>query len=147
MNREERALEIFKEGYNCSQAVFLAFAEGAETDGEMIKRIASAFGAGYGKSGETCGALSGALMALGFASEVTMPGHSEEKAKEYEQARQLVKSFSEENGAIRCSELLGYEPGSLESFDMAKADKKNADTCANCVKSAARILDSILKRP
>ena len=56
--KREIGMEFFKQGYNCSQAVVLTFAEDFGVEPEMAKRIASGFGGGMGRMREVCGAVS-----------------------------------------------------------------------------------------
>ena len=56
MNKADRAEELFRKGYNCSQSVFVAFAEELGMSEEEAARMASPFGAGFGKLREVCGA-------------------------------------------------------------------------------------------
>lgn len=63
----ERAVELFLSGWNCSESVLMAVAEQLGFEGEWIPRVATAFGGGIARTGQVCGAISGALIALGWA--------------------------------------------------------------------------------
>ena len=67
MNQTDRAEKLFRQGYNCAQAVFGAFSQDLGLDSQEAMRLASPFGAGLGKLREVCGAVSGMLMVLGLA--------------------------------------------------------------------------------
>ena len=69
MSRADRAEELFRKGYNCSQSVFAAFADDLHMSVEEAARIASPFGAGFGKLREVCGAVSGMTLAAGIAEK------------------------------------------------------------------------------
>ena len=60
-SHSELAMAYFKEGYNCSQSVFLAFCDEYDMDFEMASKISSSFGAGMGRLREVCGAVTGCL--------------------------------------------------------------------------------------
>ncbi|MBQ7381204.1 MAG: C_GCAxxG_C_C family protein, partial [Clostridia bacterium] len=75
MTREQKAREYFLEGYNCAQAVLLAFGDLTELDNETLAKLASPFGGGMGRMREVCGAVSGMLMAKGLVG-----GYSDPKA-------------------------------------------------------------------
>lgn len=62
----DKARELFNDGYNCSQAVFGAFAEDAGLDMKTALRFASPFGGGMGRMREVCGGVSGMFMVLGL---------------------------------------------------------------------------------
>ena len=63
-NKKEKAMNLFENGCNCSQAVLLAFAEDFGLDEEKAAALAVPFGGGMSKQGKTCGCLSGALMVI-----------------------------------------------------------------------------------
>lgn len=108
-NHGERAMELFLEGYNCSQAVVLAFAdELAERgiDAETAARIASSFGGGLGRMREVCGCVSGMAIVSGILEGYSDPKAKEEKAGHYERIQELAGKFKEENGSYICRELL-----------------------------------------
>ena len=71
MTKREKAMAYFREGYNCSQSVFLAYAEDYGITPEMACRIAASFGAGMGRMREICGAFSGMLLVAGLETGAT----------------------------------------------------------------------------
>ena len=66
MKKAEKAAAIFKEGYNCAQAVALSFAEDVDMDRESLAKLASSFGGGMGRLREVCGAVSGMFLIYGM---------------------------------------------------------------------------------
>jgi C_GCAxxG_C_C family probable redox protein len=62
MSNVEIAVASFKAGLGCSQAVLSAFGPGLGLDRPTALRVAAAFGGGMARMGQTCGAVSGALM-------------------------------------------------------------------------------------
>lgn len=104
-NRSEKAKELFKQGYNCSQAVVGVFAEEFGLDFDTAMKISSSFGGGMGRMREVCGAVSGMFMAAGlaFASPKFSTG---EKGEHYKRIQELAKRFKDKNGSIICRELL-----------------------------------------
>lgn len=107
MNHEERAVALFKQGYNCSQSVFAAFSEELGMDQETALKISSSFGGGMGRLREVCGAVSGMFMVLGLKEGYTDPNDGSLKAQHYQKVQELAKKFEQENGSIVCRELLG----------------------------------------
>ena len=105
--RADRAKELFMSGYNCSQAVFLAFADKYGIDEDTATLLASSFGGGMGRSREVCGALSGALIVNGMETGTTDVRDTAAKANNYQSARELMETFRADNGSIYCRELLG----------------------------------------
>ena len=61
----KKAMDLFKEGYNCSQAVFLAFEDKYDIDRKVALMLSSSFGGGMGRLREVCGAVSGMFMVAG----------------------------------------------------------------------------------
>lgn len=106
MSRREAAINLFKEGYNCSQAVLLAFSDLTELSDEQAALVASSFGAGMGKLREVCGAVSGMLMAAGMIRGYTEPRNPTAKAEHYQFVQSLANAFKVRNGSIICRELL-----------------------------------------
>ena len=103
--KTEKAKELFKRGYNCSQAVLGVFCEELGMDFETAMKIACSFGGGMGRMREVCGTVSGMFMAAGltYASASDSPV---EKGEHYKRVQELAKRFREKNGSIICRELL-----------------------------------------
>ena len=107
MTRKEQAMEYFKEGYNCAQAVVLAFADLTDLDKSTLLRLSSSFGGGFGRMREICGSVSGMGIILGILYGVDDSSQKEEKAAHYARIQEVAKKFEEKNGSIVCKELLG----------------------------------------
>ena len=94
-SRGDLARELFKEGYNCSQAVTLAFADELEARGisrEMAAGLASSFGGGLGRLREVCGCVSGMALVCGALEGYTDPKAAAEKQDHYKRIQKLVKT-------------------------------------------------------
>ena len=100
--KTEKAKELFKQGYNCSQAVLGVFCEELGLDFDTAIKIASSFGGGMGRMREVCGTVSGMFMAAGLA--FSTPDNN--KAEQYKIVQELAKRFKEKNNSIICRELL-----------------------------------------
>ena len=109
MTKAERARELFLEGCNCAQAVFLAFAE-EKLDRETALKIASGFGGGMAGMRDVCGAVSGMFMAYGLLCGPADPTDRAAKTNNYAALRQLAGEFEARNGSIICRQLLGLDP-------------------------------------
>lgn len=105
----ERGINNFKQGYNCSQSVTLAFADLYNVPEELMARISASFGGGIGRMRETCGAASAMFMLAGLQIATPYPD-KEIKAKNYAAVQQLAADFkAQTGGTIICRELLqGY---------------------------------------
>lgn len=108
--RVERAKELFKQGFNCSQSVFAACADlyGIE-DEALALRLSASFGGGIGRMRETCGAACGMFMLAGLENGSAKAGDAEGKMQNYALVQDLAAKFRDENGSLRCAELLGIK--------------------------------------
>ncbi len=106
-----KAMDLFKEGYNCSQSVFLAFEELYSIDRKSALMLSSSFGGGMGRLREVCGAVTGMFMVAGLLYGYESPEASEEKKEHYERIQQLAQEFEQKNDSIICRELLGLSEG------------------------------------
>ncbi|MCM1325981.1 MAG: C-GCAxxG-C-C family protein [Lachnoclostridium sp.] len=100
-------MELFKEGYNCSQAVVLAFADLYDEDVHTLLKLSSSFGGGMGRLREVCGSVSGMFLVAGLLCGYDSPKDFEGKTRHYERIQQLAHEFRKLNGSIVCRELLG----------------------------------------
>jgi C_GCAxxG_C_C family probable redox protein len=140
-----KALECFKEGFNCTQAVLSTYGPQFGLDRESAIRIAKAFGSGMGM-GETCGAVSGALMVIGL-KHAGLKGRSlfsEDRTEDI--AREFTARFKERNGTTECRELLGCDLGTPEGVKTAKKEKHFKKRCPKFIQDAAEILEEIVKQ-
>lgn len=113
MNYEERiqrAVYLFKNGYNCAQAVTAAFADIYGLTEDQAFRVAASFGAGIGRLRETCGAASGMFILAGLDCGSPTAGDKTQKEINYKVVRHLATLFRERNGSLICGELLGLRP-------------------------------------
>ena len=107
--RGQRAQGLFLQGYNCTQAVVLAFDDLLGMDWDALARLSSSFGGGMGRLREVCGAVSGMFLVAGILYGYDVPGAEgqELKAAHYKRIQQLAKAYQDVNGSIVCRELLG----------------------------------------
>ena len=139
--RQKVAIEKFSAGYNCAQSVVYAYQDKLSVDVNTAVRLATGFGAGFGRKQEICGALSGGILVLSSANG---RGLDEEKAKTeivYTQTRDLVDSFTKTFGTCRCRELLGGCDLATQEGQLEFKEKKLLDAvCKKCVESVVRIV-------
>lgn len=103
MDIREKAEKLHKSGFNCAQSVLGACGEYTGLDENTALAVSAGFGGGV-RSGEICGAIAGAVMAIGMAQQKD-PADPETKAKIAAQTKELVKAFREKYGCVRCFEL------------------------------------------
>lgn len=143
MTKEELAIKYFNNGCNCSQAVFLAFAEDFGIDEKTAKSITVGLGGGVGRMREVCGAVSGAAMVLGmkFGEDGT------DKGAAYEKIQEFAERFKKESGSIICADRLGLpREGNTNPVPEKRTDayyKKRP--CSAICGDAARIVEEMIK--
>ena len=111
MTYKEKAEALFKQGYNCSQAVLLTFSDQLGLDKETALKLSSSFGGGMGRLREVCGAVSSMFMVAGLKNGYTDPCDQTAKKEHYALIQRLAEEFKKENGSIVCRELLGLANG------------------------------------
>ena len=105
LSKKQLAEEYFKQGYNCSQAIVLAFEREIGLDRQVLLNMSASFGGGMGRLRLTCGAVTGMFMALGLIKKRDMT-NIQEKQEHYAQIQKLAKLVEEKIGSINCSILL-----------------------------------------
>ena len=144
MTKPELAQSYFKEGYNCCQAVVLAFCDEVNLDKETALLIASSFGGGIGRLREVCGAVSGMCIIAGLKSGYVSPKAKEEKAEHYKLIQKLAGEFEKMNGSIICRALTGLEKSNHIPEERTK-EYYEKRSCDCLVYDASKILDEYLK--
>ncbi len=109
--RVEKAKRLFKEeGYNCCQAVVLAYNDIFGIDDNAAAAMSSGFGGGMGRMREVCGSVSGMVMLAGFIAPAVDPAIKVDRTRNYALVQEMAGRFREMNGSIVCRELLGLVP-------------------------------------
>lgn len=142
--KAEKARQYFKDGYNCCQAVILAFVDELQIDEKTALALASSFGGGIGRLREVCGAVSGMCMVAGlkYGYTSTEDNTNGKKAQHYALIQKLVKEFEDKNGSMICKELTGIQKGTHIPDDRNKEYYKKRP-CDCLVYDAAKILENI----
>lgn len=136
MTRIDDAVQLFENGYVCSQAVFAAFSEEFDLPKEQALKIGACFGSGMRK-GEVCGACTGALMALGLK-------YGENKPDSNEVCNKFLDEFEKENGSFICRDLLNCDISTEEGVEYALENNLFKEFCPKMVESAAKITEKII---
>ncbi|MDR3216932.1 MAG: C-GCAxxG-C-C family protein [Clostridiaceae bacterium] len=147
MEREHIAEAYFKKGYNCAQAVVLAFKdELGKSEGELAA-LASSFGGGLARMREVCGAVSGAALVFGMLHGFADPTDQTAKKEHYRFVQEFAERFkARSGGSIICRELL--RGGTFESaHDLNYVDNAPIKKlpCVELVKLSAAIADEMLR--
>ncbi len=138
---QEKAVDLFYQGYNCSQSTVAPFHQEMMCDFNCVVKMASSFGGGMGKMGEVCGALTGVFMAVGAIKGYDDPKNKEAKEEHYELIQRLAKKFKEENGSLLCRELL-----ELSESNPKPTTRPPHKRCEYYVRFAASLMEDELSK-
>ena len=142
MSKAEKAAEKFKNGMNCSQAVLSAYGPALGLDEKTCIRIASPFGGGIGHVQEVCGAVSGAVMAIGLKHGEGRE-QRDKRDRIIELTQEFIKEFKKQKKSILCRDLLGCDISTGDG--LIKAREQNAfNVCVDYVRLAGELLEKIL---
>jgi C_GCAxxG_C_C family probable redox protein len=144
MTKSDDALASFNQGITCSSAVFSTFCHELGLDEKMAKKIGCGFGAGVSRTGNICGAVSGAIMVIGLKYGKAEQGEDAATEKTRALTRQFIQEFTRKNGSVNCTELLGHNLNNQDEYDAAAKAKMFRTKCPECVRDAADILEKIL---
>jgi C_GCAxxG_C_C family probable redox protein len=144
MNHAEIATAAFQEHFNCSQAVISAYAAELGLDRTAALRLATAFGGGMGRLADTCGAVTGAFMAIGLKYGMVSSAEQAAKEKTYGVVQEFARQFRARYGALDCRDLLGCDLSAPDGLQTAR-EKHLFDTrCPHLIRTATEILDQLL---
>lgn len=139
---EKKAEMLFRQGYNCAQATFCAFCEELGMDIDTAARLSSSFGGGMGRMREVCGAVSGALMALGALRGYDDVSDINIKMEHYARVQAIMKGFESELSSYICRDIIKVI-GSQEPMPTPRSDEfYKKRPCVKCVRCAARLVDT-----
>ena len=116
--RVEKAKRLFKDGgYNCCQAVVLAYSDIFGIDDITAAALSSGFGGGMGRMREVCGSVSGMVLLAGLIKPATDPTDKAMRTANYALVQEVAGEFKDMNGSIICKELLGLTSCSAPASD------------------------------
>ena len=146
MDRSEKAVGLFKSGYNCAQAVVGAYAEDLGMDMAAAMRAAEGFGGGMGRMRLTCGAVSAMAFLCGLRYSKGRPGDIETRTTVYKTIREMAAEFEKTHGSVICADML---KGIISQNEGARPDERTDEyykkrPCIGCIRDAARIAGKYL---
>jgi C_GCAxxG_C_C family probable redox protein len=143
--KSDEAAATFREGFNCAQGVLLPFAEERGSSREACALVASPFGAGMGRSQETCGAVTGALMAIGLKYGFSRSDDQGARDAVLRETKKLLAAFRGEFGTVKCRELLGsdIDLNTDEGQRLHTERNQRELICEKCVRFAASVVESL----
>ena len=135
---------LFDKGFSCSQIIFSEFAPRMGLSKEQALKIAGPFGGGMARLGNTCGAVTGALMVLGLKYGMYKEGDSDTKEKNYLIAQEFIEQFTALHGSISCKELLNYDINNPKDYEILKEKNLFRTMCPKFVKDSMCILEKLI---
>lgn len=143
MDRSERVIYDFLDGYRCSQAVLAAYAPDFDVDVDLARRISIALAGGSGAGG-ACGAVSGAYLVLGLKYGFAHPGDHERLGAVIDKAKTFSEKFKALHGELTCPGLIGLDVFSKEGFQTFTENQVKETRCARFVGDAVTILEEMM---
>lgn len=135
VEKSKLALERFNNGLNCSQSVFSVFAEENGISLDTAKKVACGLGAGMGRLQNTCGAVTGAYMALGLYWD---------KDVAYPKVQEFSKLFSEKHSHTLCSSLLNCNLQTEDGQKFFSDNNLREEVCNRCVVTAVELVENLI---
>ncbi len=144
MSKAETAVNLFKGGYSCSQAILATYGPEQGINRDLAVKLASGFGGGMGM-GETCGAVTACFMILGL----DRAGNESQKPQGRADAKAAVMEFAARfkalRGTVMCRELLGCDISTGPGMEQARKQGLIATVCPKVMQDAAELLEQMLK--
>lgn len=144
MSESKKAQEQFNLGLNCSQSIIAQYAQRYDLDIKTACKLATGFGGGMGRMGNTCGALSGAYLVLGLEYGSDSATEKSKKNHTYEKIQTLTAQFEKKHGSCNCRDLLGCDISTPEGQQHAKDKGLHQSKCTGFVKDTVDILETLL---
>ena len=129
----ERAVGLFDSGFNCAEAVLLALSKESGQKATLIPRIATGFGGGVGRSGGICGALSGAVMAIGLQISCDKAEEKEKRNTACENVQRMIEAFEKEFGSTQCKALTQCDLQTLKGQEKYRSKELRKSVCPKFV--------------
>jgi C_GCAxxG_C_C family probable redox protein len=144
-SKSEIAVEKFLSGYNCSQSVLYAYCDELGFNKDLALKLASGFGAGMGRKGEVCGAVTGGVIAIGLKYGRGIEDDRSNTGESHRLTKDLMDRFEEKHGTYICRKLLNdCDLMTEEGQEYLRENDLLNKTCKECVRSAVQILEKIL---
>ncbi len=145
MERVDRAVANYSDGFNCAQSVLAAFGPGCGLDRESCLRVAAPFGGGVSRTDGMCGAATGAVLALGLVLGHCDPDDEAGQERIREKTRSFLARFAARRGSTRCTDILGHNLSLPGVAEKVKAEGLSLEPCPVAVRTAAELLVEMLE--
>jgi C_GCAxxG_C_C family probable redox protein len=136
------AVSYFNEGFNCAESVAKALCEALMLGGRNAVKSATPFGGGIAGKGYLCGAVSGAMIALGLSKGRV--SSKEDRSPCNKVAQRFVQDFLNEFSSVSCRDIIGVDLNSAEGRKKHKDHLRN-EKCCPVVRFAAERMHDLIK--
>jgi C_GCAxxG_C_C family probable redox protein len=143
----EAAAAMFLQGYNCAQSVLVCCGREYGLPRETAVRVAQAFGGGIGRTGNVCGAATGALMVIGLKCSAKDAADLPAKAEAARIAQEFLARFKARSGSLLCRDIIGCDLSTPEGFKYAVESGRHQTICPKAIRDAAEIIEELLNPP
>jgi len=147
LSRAEEAKKQFEKGFSCAPAVFSTYGEQLGLEKAVALKIACGFGGGIGRTGRTCGAVTGAVMVIGLKHGQASLGDEESRQRTHRLVKEFIDRFTALHGSIECKELIGYDLSNPRELELARESEVFREKCPSFVYDSALILEEVLHLP
>jgi C_GCAxxG_C_C family probable redox protein len=140
----EEAKKQFEKGFHRAPAVLSTYSEQFGLEKSLALKIACGFGAGIGRMGRTCGAVTGALMVIGLKHGQVKLVDKESSQRTYTLVKEFIDRFTTIHGSTECKELIGYDLSDSGELSLARESGVFKNKCPSFVYDSALILEQVL---
>jgi C_GCAxxG_C_C family probable redox protein len=144
LSKAKEAKKQFEKGFSCAPAVLSAYSEQLGLEKELALKVACGFGGGIGRTGRTCGAVTGAIMVIGLTHGQADLGDEESRQKTHKLVKKFIDEFTARHGSIECRQLIGYDLSDSAESKLARKKKVFENKCPSFVYDSACILENVL---
>jgi C_GCAxxG_C_C family probable redox protein len=144
LSKAKEADKQFEKGYSCAPSVLSTYSEQFGLGKELALKIACGFGGGIGRTGRTCGAVTGAVMVIGLKHGQANVDDGESRQATHKLVREFIDKFTALHGSAECRELIGYDLSNPAEFELARESSIVEEKCRGFVYDAACMLEDIL---
>jgi len=138
--KQESAVDIFSKNFNCAQSVISVFCDKYGMDKETALKISGGLGGGF-RSGDICGAVSGAVLVIGLKYGHCIEGDLDMKRNCNSKTIEFLNEFRAQNKAITCRDILQCDISTPEGMEEARSKNLFKTVCVDMVKSAVSMLE------
>jgi C_GCAxxG_C_C family probable redox protein len=144
-SKVDNAISSFRSGLNCAQSVLTAYTDELNVDNSLAMSISCGFGAGMGRLQQTCGAVTGAFMAIGIYNCKKFTDNKDRKENTYAMIQRFNDNFKSIHGVTDCKSLINCDLRTEEGRRYLAENNLHEKVCEKCISDAVGIVDELIK--